>query len=269
MRTPTIISGMIVQPIPELFDIAAPLNDNQYMEKTLKEKYIVLGLRTLLLILIIVPARILPQAIAFPQPFFARFSPLHLLWLFWMLLFIKRLFPTGQTMMAGKKIFARYNDVAPGYSKDLLKKYVKNRNAGMLRVVAAGAVCVIPFYILYLTGSIHERALVIYAVFLFALDMVFEIFFCPFQVLFMKNRCCHVCRIYNWNSLLIISPLLIIPSFFSWSLAIVALSGLVEGEIAWLRHPEYFWNISNKKLRCTACTKKMCAVRKPIREKAL
>ena len=241
----------------------------------LKSKFIILALRTVLLAAVLIIVFLQPQLLVYPRPFFSAFVPLHVLWAFWMGLFILKLFPAGHVTMAGKKIFSRFNDIEPiddiepANDPGSMNKYVKTRNLGALYTCVAGSIVILPFYILYLVGLIEPIVLVIYSVLLFALDVVFETVYCPFQRLIMKNRCCNVCRIYAWNSFLIMSPLLIIPSFFSWSLAFVALLGAIENEISWLRHPEYFWDVTNKKLRCAECTTKMCRIRKPVRERPL
>jgi hypothetical protein len=79
---------------------------------------------------------------------------------------------------------------------------------------------------------------------------------CPLQKLFMKSRCCVDCRIYGWGYFLVFGPLLLLPNFFTVSLAASAAALLVRWEIACARHPERFWTGSNAALRCESCARR-------------
>ena len=54
-------------------------------------------------------------------------------------------------------------------------------------------------------------------------DRICVLFFCPFQVWIMKNRCCVHCRIYRWDYVMMFTPLLFVPGPYSWSLLGLAL----------------------------------------------
>ena len=66
---------------------------------------------------------------------------------------------------------------------------------------------------------------------------------------------------------LLVTPLLFIRSFFSWSLVFVAIIILIRWEITFSKNPERFWRGSNLNLRCEHCTDKICKIKKPILQK--
>ena len=197
----------------------------------------------------------------YPVHFFDRLLPLHFLWLFFIILFVSRLFGKNRAIIARNRIYAKYNNIDMNYDKEKLKKFIKNANKRMLWIIALALIFNVPLWICYHKGLIDEGFLVIVFLLLFFLDMVCETLWCPFQKIFMKNRCCHVCRIFAWDSLLAISPLIAIPSIFSWSLVAIAAIEMLHFEIIYCKHPEYFWDGSNASLRCANCTTKMCVVR--------
>ena len=87
------------------------------------------------------------------------------------------------------------------------------------------------------------------------------LFWCPFRVFLMKNRCCATCRIFNWDHVMMFSPLLVIKGFFTWSLFFTSLVLLIRWEITIIKHPERFWEGSNAILRCTNCQDKICRLK--------
>ncbi|MBQ8537093.1 MAG: hypothetical protein IJ461_06810, partial [Clostridia bacterium] len=66
----------------------------------------------------------------------------------------------------------------------------------------------------------------------------------------MKNRCCTTCRIFNWDHLMMFSPLVFIHSFYAQSLFLLALAVFFVWEGCILLYPERFWEQTNEALRC-------------------
>ena len=89
-------------------------------------------------------------------------------------------------------------------------------------------------------------------------DMICILFFCPFQTWFMKNKCCTSCRIYNWDFIMMVTPLIFIPSVFTWSLVFCALLLLIRWEVTIHRHPERFFEETNGNLSCASCQERLC-----------
>lgn len=106
--------------------------------------------------------------------------------------------------------------------------------------------------------------MILLSLFYYVWDLVCVLFYCPVQVLLMKNRCCVTCRIFNWDAMMICTPLLVIPGFFSWSLIAVALGLLVGWEYSYWKYPERFFEASNANLQCRGCQERLCRNKKPL-----
>lgn len=121
------------------------------------------------------------------------------------------------------------------------------------------------FGILYLTGIVDSGFLFMATLFYAMGDMICVLFFCPFQVWFMQNRCCTNCRIYNWDMMFMFTPFVFIPHLYTYSLVALALVLLVWWEVAYHTHPERFSESTNKNLTCASCTAKTCQNKKQLK----
>ncbi len=92
-------------------------------------------------------------------------------------------------------------------------------------------------------------------------DMICVLGFCPFRLLFMRNRCCNVCRIYNWDAIMLVTPLLLVPGLYSWTLGLIAIAYTIVWEVSYYRHPERFFDSSNVSLSCKHCKHGLCPYR--------
>ncbi|MDR2656313.1 MAG: hypothetical protein LBB86_00625 [Oscillospiraceae bacterium] len=219
-----------------------------------------LGFRTVLLIVVCMLYFSGSGMFAMPVHFFAAFTPAHVLWVFWMALFIKRAIPAGQRFMAGRKAFAQYNDIVACGARGL-KANTRRLNNDALNAALCGLALNVPFYLLYWFRVIDASALLVYAVFFFFVETVSETLFCPLQRFVMNNRCCQVCRVYMWRSIFTVAPLLAAPNFYSITLIMAASVSLVAWELSFRKHPEFFFEGSNRNLRCSACADKLCQIR--------
>ena len=197
--------------------------------------------------------------------FFGGAVWLYLVWGVFLLEMFSLLFPQSLHSTGSRKQYrALYKCADDGYDREKLRAFVRQSNASawgaaLVWLLANGVVAA-----LYLTGRMAAHWLFFVCAVYYVADLVCVLFWCPFQSLIMKNRCCVSCRIYNWDWFMICTPLLLIPGFFTWSLCGVALFLLVRWEVAVKRHPEYFWPGSNARLRCINCTDKMCRLKKPL-----
>ncbi len=89
-------------------------------------------------------------------------------------------------------------------------------------------------------------------------DMICILFFCPFQTWFMKNRCCNVCRIYNWDFAMMFTPFVLIRTVYTWSLLAMSLLLLLRWEFALRLYPERFSDTTNACVSCKNCEEKLC-----------
>ena len=119
--------------------------------------------------------------------------------------------------------------------------------------------------LLYFLGLFDAAILVIISLVFSVCDIICILYFCPFQTWFMKNRCCTTCRIYNWDFAMMFTPLVFIPSTYTYSLLACALLLLLRWEIAYRRHPERFSAKTNACLDCKNCKERLCSHKTQLR----
>ena len=118
------------------------------------------------------------------------------------------------------------------------------------------------FFVLSQFRLLNIGITIIIVLFYSICDLVFILFFCPFQKFFMHNRCCVVCRIYNWDYFMMCTPLLPIFHVYSFSLVVLSIIVLIRWERAVYKNPHYFLPETNKHLNCATCKDRMCLVKK-------
>jgi hypothetical protein len=119
--------------------------------------------------------------------------------------------------------------------------------------------------ILYYINIIDVGILVLISLAYGVCDMICILFFCPFQTLIMKNRCCTTCRIYNWDFAMMFTPYIFTPGLYTWSLLGFSLLLLLKWEIAYRLYPERFSTKTNDYIQCKNCTEKLCQHKKQLR----
>ena len=187
------------------------------------------------------------------------------LWIVWLMLVVEmlyRLFPNKSIATGARKHYACSFSAAPcaDNGTEDKQKLAKQLNKGALPcalgwVIISAAVLAALYLLEMLTPSAMMIVLLVYAVG----DVIFILFFCPFRVLFMHNRCCVVCRIYNWDYFMICAPLIIFPHFYSISLFLLSAAVVVRWEIAYGKNPHYFLEETNENLSCESCKEKICS----------
>ena len=134
-----------------------------------------------------------------------------------------------------------------------IRKQVRQSNHRLWGVIALWLLCLACLGSALWLKLIERVHMVFAAASCSLLDQLFVNLGCPLRSWIMKNKCCTTCRIYSWGFAMMFSPLLFIPSFWTYSLVAVAACILIRWEIAYARHPERFSEISNKALRCSRC----------------
>ncbi len=178
-----------------------------------------------------------------------------IIWLIFLVEMIFRFFPSKMESMGCQKQFdGCYIDT--GIKFNVQEKKKNNKGA----VISAIAWIILNgiIYFLNIKNIISDGIMVLISLFYSVCDMICILFFCPFQVWFMKNKCCTTCRIYNWDFAMMFTPLLLIKNFYIWSLIICAIALLIRWEIAAIKHPERFLESSNGALSCRNCVEKLC-----------
>jgi hypothetical protein len=118
---------------------------------------------------------------------------------------------------------------------------------------------------LYYGGLIDKGIMILISLAYSVCDIICILFFCPFQTLMLKNKCCGSCRIYNWDYAMMFTPLIFIDSLYGWSLFGIAFLLLLKWEITYRFHPERFYPSTNEFLKCANCQEKLCTHKKQLK----
>lgn len=193
----------------------------------------------------------------------ALFQPIHLLWLIFFLSFAMQLSPKSRVSRGCLKQFPTYFSKIEAAVDDFrFRAKLTRLDLGATRVGIVWAVLNLAIAACYFRGLIGVPTMVLLATFYYLCDMICIIFYCPFQRLFMKNKCCVTCRIFAWGTIMIATPYLFIPHFYSWSLVALALLCTVLWEYTYYHHPERFLEETNAFLACENCTDHLCVIKR-------
>ena len=171
---------------------------------------------------------------------------------------VSRLFPSKLESMGCEKAFKK------NYMPAKVKREPKNQPAKVTFLVAMvwfalnGAIFALHFIFPHV---VDKYILALVALAYGVCDIICILFFCPFQTWFMKNRCCTTCRIFNWDHMMMFSPIVFIPGVYTWTLCAAALAVFFVWEITFSLHPERFWEGTNSALKCSNCTDRLCGER--------
>lgn len=205
--------------------------------------------------------------------FFKQFSVFHILWVIWMFCMFCQLFPlpgklrtTFKISLGSQKLFKTHYNEAPNRPdrKALMVEYKKaSRKALVLLAVWVSAILALSLIRVILgqlgvDGHFLNICLFMVSATFYACDLICGLFWCPFRTFFMKHRCCLNCRIFNWDHMMMFTPMTLVPSFFSWSLLATGLLVMGLWELKLIIHPERFFESSNQNLKCANCTDFRC-----------
>lgn len=191
--------------------------------------------------------------------FFRTFSPLQLLWGIWIVDMILQLVPIKAHISIGsqKQFLSLFRPIGEKISVKNLKKHVADTTRSAYLVMIIWAIVCTAIGFLYGYGILDTGAVLLITIFFYVCDLICVLFWCPFRLI-MKNKCCTTCRIFNWDHLMMFAPLVVIGSFYSWTLVGFAVLDFLVWEICVFTYPERFWENSNMSLRCSECTDKLC-----------
>lgn len=195
--------------------------------------------------------------------FIKSFSFLHILWVIWMIDMLLQLCKVPKYWPLGSQKFwaHRYLPDKKIFDKKTIKKHMDNLTNGSIAVAIVWILLLSIIYILYLTGTISFQIVILISIFFYVCDIICILFWCPFKVFFMHNKCCTTCRIFNWDHAMMFSPLIVIPGLWTYSLVIMSIIVLIVWEVACAIHPERFLEKTNCALRCHNCKDKLCGKR--------
>lgn len=197
---------------------------------------------------------------------FHRLSVFQLLWVAWMVDMVLQLIPSKAYWPLGSQKFLKTSFqplkdyMLKGLQEGLLK-FIYKSNRDTLCIGGIWILLTAAIGTLYYTHILDRNALLLISVLFYVFDLVCVLYWCPFRVWFMKNRCCTTCRIFNWDHMMMFSPIVFIPGFYTWSLCLAAVAVFLVWEITFALHPERFWEGTNTALKCSNCTDRLCGER--------
>ncbi len=191
--------------------------------------------------------------------FFKRFSVLHILWIIWIFDMLHQLVPVKAHISIGsQKVFSSmFKPIKEKINYENLKKYIKDTTFSAYKVMIIWLILTAVIVILYNLKIIDTAVVVLISVFFYVCDLICVLIWCPFRLI-MGNKCCTTCRIFNWDHLMMFSPLIAVKGFYTYSLFFLALLIWLIWEICVFTYPERFWENSNMALKCSECTDKLC-----------
>lgn len=191
--------------------------------------------------------------------FFKGFSVFHLLWITWVIDMILQLVPVKDTVPLGsQKLFKhRFRPIRDKINYKALRSHVVETTKAAYKVMLLWAAFIAILGVLRFADVLSDNILFLISVGFYVCDLICVLIWCPFRLI-LQNRCCTTCRIFNWDHLMMFTPMLFIKGFFSISLLVLAFAVWLVWELCVMIYPERFWEHSNKALRCSECTDKLC-----------
>ena len=184
---------------------------------------------------------------------------LWLVWIIFMMEMVFRLFPSDLESKGCQKQFKKnYLPTDKGLRR------LTNEGVGTFACFSAWIMLNGAIYWLYSIKILDSGIMMLIALAYSVCDMICILFYCPFQQWFLKNKCCGSCRIYNWDYIMMFTPLLVIKSFYTYSLVAASLVLLIVWELTFRLHRERFTEETNAFLACANCTEKLCVHKKAL-----
>ncbi len=187
---------------------------------------------------------------------------LAFIWIIFVVEMILRFFPSDLESMGCQKQFKKnYREIPHKTEKISVHPWIVTFSVASAWIALNAIIGV-----LYYTNVIDRGILLLIALAYSVCDVICILFFCPFQIWFMKNKCCATCRIYNWDYAMMFTPLIYIPNFFAWTLFGLALILLVKWEYVYKKYPQRFSEKTNQSLSCAMCKEKLCHQKRQLIE---
>ena len=237
-----------------LFVLKVPISD-------IRKRYIVrlVGRCVILIwVLVLFLTGFEPHDILQGFSFFHKLSWLHALWAIWVLDMLFQLIPVKHIALGSHKVFRqRFKPVLERISPEALKKHIVATTKSAYKVMLLWIALIAALGILKYIGILSDKHLFFVSVTFYVCDLICVLIWCPFRLI-MGNRCCTTCRIFNWDHLMMFTPMVYVKGFFSWSLLAVSIVVWLAWELCVAFYPERFWEKSNAALKCSECTDKLC-----------
>ena len=146
--------------------------------------------------------------------FFKTPSPLHLLWAVWVMDMFLQIVPIRNKVPLGsQKLFANhFRPIREKINYEGLRNYVVSTTKAAYKVFVLWCLLIAGIGALYFWGILDKITLFMISVLFYVCDLICVLIWCPFRLI-MKNRCCTTCRIFNWDHLMMFSPLIFVGGF--------------------------------------------------------
>ena len=191
--------------------------------------------------------------------FFEQFSLLHILWILWMVDMLCQLIPVKDRIALGsQKLFEqRFRPIREKINYQSLRTYITNTTKAAYKIFIIWTILIAGLGIMYYSGMIGDIFLLMTSIVFYVCDLICVLIWCPFRLI-MKNKCCTTCRIFNWDHLMMFTPLVFVDGFYARSLLLMSVTAWLVWEVSVMLYPERFWEFSNEALKCINCTDKLC-----------
>lgn len=191
--------------------------------------------------------------------FFEQFSILHILWFIWCVDMFLQIVPVKNHIALGsQKLFEhRFRPIRDKINYKALREYVVSTTKAAYKIFILWTLLIVLIGAFYHWGIINKIGLFMITVVFYVCDLICVLIWCPFRLI-MKNKCCTTCRIFNWDHLMMFSPLIYVGGFYATSLVLMAFVAWLVWELCVMLYPERFWEMTNVSLKCSECTDKLC-----------
>ena len=231
------------------------------MSPTRKKYFLRLIFRCLVLLACVAAYLLKPEMfdILDGMNFFREVSVLHLLWLIWVIDMVQQIIPIKNKLPLGSmKLFAhRFRPIREKINHEALRSYIVTTTKEAYKVFLLWCLLLAVIGTLYYTDVLTKAMVFLISVVFYVCDLICVLIWCPFRLM-MRTRCCTTCRIFNWDHLMMLSPLFFIGGFYGLSLALIAAAAWLVWELCIMMYPERFWDKTNLALKCSECTDKLC-----------
>ena len=191
--------------------------------------------------------------------FWGGFSILHILWGIWMIDMLCQVFPVKDRIALGsQKLFEqRFRPIRDKINYQNLRNYIISTTKSAYKIFIIWAILIAVLGVLHFRGIVGDIFLLMTSMVFYVCDLICVLIWCPFRLI-MRNKCCTTCRIFNWDHLMMFTPLLYVEGFYTRSLLVMSIAVWLLWEVSVMLYPERFWEFSNEALKCSNCTDKLC-----------
>lgn len=182
----------------------------------------------------------------------------HVLWFLTVIVILKRFVPyLNKKINLGKIYRINYIETGPDNpsKRERFIKYKIKIDSGAIRSAIYWVLLILTMWLWRKAGLLSDLWIFIIVVFFIFMDEFCASVWCPFQAI-IGNKCCNTCRINNWGYFMAFSPMIFVPSFWTYSILFLSTLAILQWEYQYYKHPERFFELYNASLMCKNCIKR-------------